>query len=167
MQFESVFSEAFDTFKVFENLSVDIVTQTAAGTPKTVWQILNHLVIWQASQLSLLNGESSEKHITELETWIKTETPNNQNDIDHAVSIFNTQLLEIKAIASTLSLNQTELEFKLKTLQDMSNHLSFHLGEIVLIRRQCANYPMPEKMKAFLEQKNIISIDLGKPYIKQ
>ena len=32
----------------------------------------------------------------------------------------------------------------------MSNHLSFHLGEIILMRRQCKTYPMPEEMKLFL-----------------
>jgi hypothetical protein len=151
MPFKFLFSEAFDTFKVFENLSFDIVTQITPGIPKTVWQILNHLIIWQESQLLLLKGEAPEKPITEMETWIKTEVPTGQNEIDNAVSIFDTQLFKIKIIVSTLSLKQTDIEFKLKTLQDMSNHLSFHLGEIILIRRQCKNYPMPEKMKAFLE----------------
>ena len=149
MQFELLFSEAFDTFRVFENLSFNIVTQITPGTPKTIWQILNHLIIWQESQLLLLNDELSEKPVTEKETW-NAKIPTSKNEIDTAVSIFNAQLFKINTIASTLSLKDTNIEFKLRTLQDMSNHLSFHLGEIVLIRRQCKNYPMPEEMKAFL-----------------
>lgn len=149
MQFELLFSEAFDTFKAFENLSFDIVTQITPGTPKTLWQILNHLIIWQESQISFLQDEAVEKPVTEMETW-NVEISPGQNEIDNAVSIFNAQLFNINTIISNLSLKDTNIEFKLKTLQDMSNHLSFHLGEIVIIRRQCKNYPMPEEMKAFL-----------------
>ncbi|MFD0751346.1 hypothetical protein ACFQZS_14445 [Mucilaginibacter calamicampi] len=150
MQFEYLFSEAFDTFKVFENLTVSIVAAKTPETPKTLWQILNHLIIWQKNQISLLTGNKPETSITETETWIEAEQPADQNEIDNAVAIFNTQLLTIKAIPPTLSSHQHDISFKLKTLQDMSNHLSFHLGEIVLMRRLCKTYPMPEEMKLFL-----------------
>ncbi len=150
MQFQNLFSEAFDTFKVFENLTFNIVTQKIPETPKTFWQILNHLIIWQENQLALVTGDKPKKPITEIETWIEAEEPTDQDNIDNVVSIFNTQLHTIKTISSTLSLEQSDTEFKLKKLQDMSNHLSFHLGEIILMRRQCKTYPMPEEMKLFL-----------------
>ena len=150
MQFETIFSEAFDTFKVFENLTFDIVAQKIPETPKTLWQILNHLIIWQENQLLLLAGNVPEKPVSEIETWIEAEIPTDQHHIDNAVSTFNTQLHTIKTILSALSLQQADIEFKLKKLQDMSNHLSFHLGEIILMRRQCKTYPMPEEMKSFL-----------------
>jgi len=150
MQFETIFSEAFDTFKVFENLTFDIVAQKIPGSPKTLWQIFNHLIIWQENQLLLLAGNVPGKPVSEIETWIDAEMPTNQHHIDNAVSTFNTQLHTIKTILSTLSSEQADIEFKLKKIQDMSNHLSFHLGEIVLMRRQCKTYPMPEGMKSFL-----------------
>ena len=150
MQFETIFSEAFDTFKVFENLTFSIVTQKIPETPKTLWQILNHLIIWQEDQLLLVAGNVPKKLMPEIETWIEAEMPTDQQDIDNAVATFNTQLHTIKKILPALSLEQTDIEFKLKKLQDMSNHLSFHLGEIILMRRQCKTYPMPEEMKLFL-----------------
>jgi hypothetical protein len=149
MNFELLFSEAFDTFKVFEDLSVDIVSQTPPGTPKNIWQILNHLINWQESQLLLLQGKMLEKPVTEIETWIKTEVPE-QNEIDNAVSVFNTQIDLIKAMVSKFSLNQPDIEFKVQIILEMANHLAFHLGEIVLIRRQCRNYPLPEEMEDYL-----------------
>ena len=150
MQFETLFSEAFDTFKVFEDLTFSIVAQKIPETPKTLWQIFNHLIIWQENQLLLLAGNVPEKTVSEIETWIEAEIPTDQHHIDNAVSTFNTQLHTIKTILSALSLQQADIEFKLKKLQDMSNHLSFHLGEIILMRRQCKTYPMPEEMKSFL-----------------
>jgi len=150
MQFETVFAEAFDTFKVFNDLTFDIVTQKIPETPKTFWQILNHLIIWQENQLLLLEDKVPEKEITEIETWIESNVPTNQDEVDNAVSILNTQLYKIKIMVSALSLQQTDLESKLRRVQEMSNHLSFHLGEIVLMRRQCKTYPMPDEMKLFL-----------------
>jgi len=150
MQFEDLFSDAFDTFKVFENLTFGIVTQKTPCAPKTFWQILNHLVIWQQNQISLLTGDNSQKAITEIETWVEAEQPTDQHAIDNIVSTLNTQLLVIKAITGNLSSQQPDIGSRLKLLQDMSNHLSFHLGEIVLMRRQCKTYPMPEEMKLFL-----------------
>ena len=41
---------------------------------------------------------------------------------------------------------------KLKIVQTLSVHLSFHLGEIVLILRQNGHYPMPHEMQAFLSE---------------
>jgi len=152
IQFESIFSEAFDTFKVFKNLSPDTVTSITPGTSKNIWQILNHLILWQENQLLLVQGKEPEKNISEIETWIKTEVPNGQNDIDIAVSIFDVQINKIKTIAWTLSLSELNFEIKLKTILDISTHLSFHLGEIILLRRQCGNYPMPEDMPAFLKK---------------
>lgn len=152
MQFESLFNEAFDTFKVFKSLSVDIATRVMPGTPKNIWQIFNHLILWQENQLLLLEGHTPEKGISEMETWIKPEVPNGQRDINGAVFIFEEQIRKVKAIASGLSFNEVNFENKFKILLEMATHLSFHLGEIILLRRQCGNYPMPEEMQDFLEE---------------
>jgi hypothetical protein len=149
MNFELLFSGAFDTFKVFDDLSVDIAGQTAPGTPKNVWQILCHLITWQESQLLLLQGETAQRAITEIETWIKAGVPG-QVEMDHAIAVFNAQTNAIKTLISELSVYQPDIEFKAQTILDMANHLAFHLGEIVLIRRQCKNYPMPEDMAGYL-----------------
>jgi hypothetical protein len=152
IQFEPIFSEAFDTFKVFKSLSVVAVTCMPPGTSKNIWQILNHLILWQENELLLAEVEKTEKYFSEIDTWIKTEVPNGQSDIDNAVRIFDNQISKIKTIASTLSLSELDFELKFKKILDMAIHLSFHLGEIVLLRRQCGNYPMPEDMQAFLEK---------------
>ncbi|MES2113210.1 MAG: hypothetical protein V4577_30950 [Bacteroidota bacterium] len=152
IQFESLFSEAFDTFKVFKSLSIVTATRITPGTSKNIWQILNHLILWQENQLLLIQGKKPEKHISEIETWIKTEVPHGQSDIDNAVDIFDGQISKIKTIASTLSLSESNFELKFRKILDVATHLSFHLGEIILLRRQCGNYPMPEDMPAFLEK---------------
>jgi hypothetical protein len=109
MQFETVFAEAFDTFKAFDNLTFDIVSQKVTGTPKTLWQIVNHIIIWQENQLLLAEGNVPEKLITEIETWIETEMPTDQDSVNKAISIFNAQLHKIKTLVSTLSVEQIDI----------------------------------------------------------
>ncbi|MDB4923775.1 DinB family protein [Mucilaginibacter sp.] len=147
--FQNIFFDSFNTFKVFDDLSVIIANEKPPGAPKSVWQILNHLVSWQQQQLSLLNGETPLQNIIETETWIGKPV-NEQSFIDSIVSTFNDQIKEIKHITSALTPNTPSLQLKLKCVQDLTGHLSFHLGEIILIRRQLKNYPMPDEMKAFL-----------------
>ena len=98
----------------------------------------------------MLNVEAPDNLVSEMESWNSDNSAPTQNAIDNAVSTFNNQISDIKAVASTLSINQPAIQLKLKTLQDMSLHLSFHLGEIILLRRLCKTYPEPEQMKEFL-----------------
>jgi hypothetical protein len=45
-----------------------------------------------------------------------------------------------------------DIQVKLNTIQEITNHLSFHVGEIILIRRQMRNFPLPGEMKKFLAE---------------
>ena len=54
---------------------------------------------------------------------------------------------EIKKVCLT----QKDSASKLKVIQELTCHLSFHLGEVVLIRRLKGTYPLPHQMKEFLQ----------------
>lgn len=149
LNFEAIFIDSFDTFKIFDNLKLDEVNKVTADTPKTVWQILNHLIIWQKNQLGILLDEHQQYDIKEIETWT-IDHAEEQHHIAAAVSTFNNQIANIKAVIATLNLDTANIQSKLKCVQDMTSHLSFHLGEIILIRRQMKNYPLPHEMNSFL-----------------
>jgi len=65
--------------------------------------------------------------------------------------IFKSQEVEIRKHVASLYLSDKWLGDKLKIIQDLSVHLSFHLGEIVLIARQKGKYPKPHEMREFLK----------------
>jgi hypothetical protein len=151
LDFEDIFFDSFDTFKVFDDLKLEQVNEAAPNTPKTVWQILNHLIIWQQDQLNMLNGKTDLLSINETETWNVTH-PEEQRIVDNAVLTFKDQIKSIKAIIASLSTDMPDIQVKLKTIQEITNHLSFHVGEIILIRRQMKNFPLPGEMKKFLAE---------------
>jgi uncharacterized damage-inducible protein DinB len=149
MKFDSVFSDSFDTFKVFDNLTVLQSGLTNHHSPKSIWQILHHLVTWQDYQLAKLRN-SVTQDVSETETWPAETNCSDQRILNTKIRQFETQIEQLKLELSNMTVAQADIEQKLKIVQDMTVHLSFHLGEIVLIMRQNGHYPMPGEMKHFL-----------------
>lgn len=149
IELSKIFDGAFDTFKVFNQLTVHQARETLEGTPKNIWQILNHLVIWQAYQIKLLKGEGT-NHINEFDTWSCDNRIKDQNKLDRIVNQFNIQIEEIKNELTQSILEIESIGNRIKLFQELASHLSFHLGEIILIRRQLRNYPLPHEMSTFL-----------------
>ena len=121
----------------------------AVNTSKSIWQILNHLIVWQEFQLNKLQGLDS-TDIEELDTWKTAPVVCDQGLLCQAINIFNSQIEQIKSEIQALSTESNDIEKKLKIVQDLSVHLSFHLGEMILQMRQNGHYPMPSEMKEFL-----------------
>jgi len=149
VDFTEVFSDSFETFKVFDALSIEQASSVAENTPKSIWQILNHLILFQDQQLKQLHG-GSDVGFDEIESWMEESDIRDQALLEERIKKFNVQISMLKTEIGRFSISTPFLAEKLKLVQDISLHLSFHLGEIVLIRRQCGNYPWPGEMKVFL-----------------
>ena len=148
---ENIFVHSLDTFKAFDNLTLESSGHHQDEFPTTIWQILNHLLVWQKYQLNRIRGEESGKNITELDTWIKEKAPGDEINLGEKVAQFKNQLEAIQKEIKKIGLTQNDSAGKLKVIQELTCHLSFHLGEVVLIRRLKGNYPLPHQMKAFLQ----------------
>lgn len=151
MNYKHIFSGSFDTFKVFENLTVEKVNKTINGMPQTIWQILNHLTIWQAYQIAMLKGDKpGNTGFNEQASWIDDKYVKHQEELDEHIKTLKGQIEQVEHFIGTLNANKHKLQNELRIIQEMSTHLSFHLGELVLILRINGNYPLPHEMKAFL-----------------
>jgi hypothetical protein len=148
--FKMLFHNSFDTFKVFENLNVNETGNTLASTPKTIWQILNHLTAWQAHQLNQIKNIEYAIDIDEEATWVSAGNAASQDELNNTVSLFKGQLSQVKSETEKFDIDDKEIVRKLKLVQDLSVHLSFHVGEVILMRRMAGTYPLPHEMKAFL-----------------
>ncbi len=148
IDFHSIFSSSFDTFRIFSNLTIEQASLTPENTPKSIWQILNHLVVFQDRKLEQLFSNNYSA-VLEGESWLVEPEVNSQPQLNELVKYFYRQILQIQELIDALTLETPFLARKLKSIQEMSIHFSFHLGEIVLIRRQMKNYPWPDEMKAF------------------
>lgn len=147
IQFNNIFLNSFETYKVFDSLSIEEVG--LKGAPKTTWQILKHLIAWQKYQLEMLKG-CIQLDIDEQDTWITEGHPANQAELENAVAVFYSLIDEVKAEIKAFDTENSNLNTKLTIIQELSIHLSFHVGEVVLMRRMAGTYPMPHEMSTFL-----------------
>lgn len=149
VNFNKIFADSFEDFKVFENLDASQASMSSSGAPNSIWQILNHLIIWQDYLLKNLKGIPT-PDINEMNTWVEDKIILDNNILSEKIEIFHHQIQQIKDEIKLLKIDNYKIEENLKTIQDMTIHLSFHIGEIVLIRRQLGQYPFPSEMKDFL-----------------
>ncbi|WP_055435513.1 hypothetical protein [Lacinutrix algicola] len=152
LNFKFIFQNAFDSFKVFETIPIEISGILIEGHSKTIWQTLNHLIKWREFQILKIADIEKKNDFIESESWITELEPKNPNDWKKKISIFKSQSEQIENQIKNLDLSDLRLEEKLKLIQDSSTHLSFHLGEIILIARQKNKYPQPNEMNEFLAE---------------
>lgn len=152
LNFKFIFQNAFDTFKVFEIIPIEISGILIEGHSKTIWETLNHLIIWREFQIRKLTNIIAKVDFNESESWIAESKPNNLNEWKIKVSEFRSQTEKIENLIENLDSSDLKLEEKPKLIQDSSTHLSFHLGEIILIARQKNKYPKPNEMNEFLNE---------------
>jgi hypothetical protein len=148
---EKLLTHALDTFRAFDDLTVENSGDGQHTFPTSIWQILNHLIAWQAYQLGRLRGVVPGKPMDESQTWLKEKFPENEAVLGAAVEAFKGQLAAIRAEAARFPAMEEEWISKLGIIQEISLHLSFHLGEVVLMRRMGGSYPMPHQMREFLQ----------------
>jgi hypothetical protein len=145
-----LFEQAFATFKAFDQLTVASSSWEQLAFPATIWQILQHLLAWQAHQLAQLQGTAPPEAFDEKRSWEATRVPPSEAALQAAVTQFNRQLADLQTWANAAEGDAQQVLLQGVILQDVALHLSFHVGEVVLMRRLQGTYPLPAHMQEFL-----------------
>ncbi|RZK32416.1 MAG: hypothetical protein EOO61_16935 [Hymenobacter sp.] len=148
---QHLFEQAFDTFKAFDNLTVATSSAEQQAFPVSIWQILQHLLVWQAHQVAQLQGLTSAEAFDEKRSWDASRVPPSEAVLQAAVTQFKHQLVDLRTWASKAKGDAQQVLALGLVLQKVALHLSFHLGEVVLMRRLQGSYPLPTHMSEFLQ----------------
>jgi hypothetical protein len=70
-----LFEPAFATFKAFDNLTVASSSWKQLAFPASIWQIIQHLLAWQAHQLAQLPGTVPAEAFDEKRSWEAARAP--------------------------------------------------------------------------------------------
>lgn len=146
-----LFEQAFAAFKAFDDLTLASSGSEQQTFPATIWQILQHLLTWQAHQLAQLQGTVSAASFDEKRSWAAERVPPSEAALQAAVTQFKHQLVQLQTWASKAKGDAQEVLDQGLVLQEVALHLSFHLGEVVLMRRLQGSYPWPAHMQEFLQ----------------
>ena len=86
--YSRLFEQAFDTFKAFDDLTVAGSSLEQQAFPASVWQILQHLLAWQAHQLAQLRGTALAEAFDEKRSWDSDRIPPSYAALQAAVTQF-------------------------------------------------------------------------------
>jgi uncharacterized damage-inducible protein DinB len=148
----------FDPIKTVEDISLDIASAKGINTPHTVWQMLKHMNYWQKRFLHLLKGETGDLN---GDIWIKKSSPDSEDDLQKEIKFFKESILETeKILQENAPLEGKRGTFKsgYDVIQAMANHISYHTGQIVQMRKILGNWKQEEQQ----EEDEFISINTFK-----
>ena len=154
LHLEQVLMQAFkgqnahvDPEKALNGLKMNITGKKILNTPYTIWQLLKHLNFWQDKFINRLEGKDDILLICNWqEGWEDVQNAEYQEELDREIKKLHTgvyKAIEILAREGDCSVCDNGYKNKYDVIQAMASHLSYHLGEIILLRRIFGSWKRP------------------------
>ena len=113
----------------------------------SVFRTLNHMSFWQDAALAGLRGAQAPSPERNRKGWPGEEEPGSSKEWEAALARFRTGLEGMIEQAQAGGVERVADPVREKTalqvILSIANHNSYHLGQIVLLRRQLASWPPP------------------------
>jgi hypothetical protein len=133
--------------KVLEGLHRDLRGQAPAGLPYSPWQLLEHLRITQADILEFCLNPNYRELNWPVDYWPKSSSPPSAAAWDQSVAGFRRDREALKHLAMNPAIDLMATvpagkdQTYLRELLLVADHTSYHLGELVVVRRALGAWP--------------------------
>jgi len=115
--------------------------------PYSIYQLVKHMIYWQDFLLLFTQGEKPTLPTNVKESWPEEECPTSEEEWQQIIQHFLQGIEQACSIAQTVQLDKPLEKWPGETpggvLRNIASHNSYHLGEIVLIRRLFSAWPPP------------------------
>ncbi|MFC7371962.1 DinB family protein [Fictibacillus iocasae] len=129
------------------DIDMDLAGRPINELPYTIYQLVKHMAYWQ--DFLLLAAEDKERTLPSSvgESWPDEQGPASADEWKQVVQHFLQGIDQACTLAETLPLDQHLKTFPGETpggvLRNIASHNTYHLGEIVVIRRLFSAWPPP------------------------
>lgn len=133
--------------RALSDIDLELSGRSLEHSPYTIYQLISHMNYWQDFMLTHLKGEKPQMPANVSESW-----PTEVQAVDEATwqDVLDRFLQGIDyacELARTVNLEQPLVHFPGETaaglLRNIASHNTYHLGEIVLLRRLFGAWPPP------------------------
>jgi uncharacterized damage-inducible protein DinB len=150
-----------DPIACIEDISAELAARTVAGSPHSIWQIVEHMNYWMEFDLGKVSGEDRAYPQRAIESW--TTHPNPAAGSDAADEAWKATMRRFADLLTRLARLAESDEQELARvihhvgpaeaprestvhamLWQITAHNSYHAGQIALLRRQAGAWP-PER----------------------
>lgn len=133
--------------RAFEGLTWRQAGLPVPNSPHTIWQLLGHLNYWQDRFISRIEGMKVLPAKTSDDGWKFDAAPENEESYKRELGKLLTGIHYMRdfMLPNADNLYDSKGDYKngFAVIQAMASHISYHLGEAVLLRRMLNLWPPP------------------------
>lgn len=133
--------------RALPDITLELAGQRTEGVPYTIYQLVRHMSYWQDFMLTHLEGGNPQRPSSVQESWPDEGAPGDEAELRDAIGHLLQGVEKAVALAQTVQLDEPLANFPGETkggiLRNIASHNSYHLGEIVLLRRLHGAWPPP------------------------
>ncbi len=130
-----------------DGMEWQLARRRPAGAPHTVFQLLGHMIYWQDVFIQRLTGAHAPGPAHAAAGWPGNEAPVSEHEWLAAVGRFDAGLALVQSLVSVHTLDERLPNWNHRTraeaIAGTASHNSYHLGQIVLLRRMLGAWPPP------------------------
>jgi len=133
-----------DADRILDGLAWQDAGRAVEGSPYTILQNANHIIYWNGYAVANLRGERPTPPAHAPDGWPGPTAPANDADWQGFVRAYKASLEALAAQArerrfAALVVTRTRLD----VIRAMLQHVSYHAGQIALLRRMLGAWPPP------------------------
>lgn len=133
--------------RAFEGLGWRQSGEKPPYSPHTIWQLLKHMNYWQDRLISRIEGMKVLPAKTSDDGWKFDPFPSDEEAYQRELGKLLTGINYMSEIMlpkiDVLNGSKGDYPHGFAVIQAMASHLSYHLGEVVLLRRMLNTWPPP------------------------
>lgn len=133
--------------RALPDIDAELAGRVHEAMPYSIYQLVRHMYYWQQFMLGHLEGHKPQLPVNVMESWPKETSPQDEMSWQADIKMFLDGVDRAVAIAETSQLDEPLPHFPGETragiLRNIASHNSYHLGEIVLLRRFYGAWPPP------------------------
>jgi uncharacterized damage-inducible protein DinB len=140
-------SAHINPLSALEGLTKDIAGAKGINTPHTIWQLLKHLNYWQEKFIQVIEQKGNGFPKSSQDGWAKEYEPASDEELNSEVKRFEEGLKRLESLISeneSLDNKFGDYSSGYEVIQAASNHNSYHIGEIVFMRKILGAWPPPK-----------------------
>ncbi|MFX1318004.1 MAG: DinB family protein [Promethearchaeota archaeon] len=142
----------YDVLKALRGITAEDAQKRPVANDRSIWHQLYHIVFWHDITLQVIEDKDIDWKAIQDTDWPTDDTKLTEKGWEDLVESFENHVVQLKEIAEKADLD--------KILKGLGNtplgrgiiiefqHNSYHIGQIVLLRKILGIWPPPEDEKA-------------------
>ena len=133
-----------ETTSILEDLDWKLAGNRPAGSPHSLFQLVNHMIYWQEWVVKWLDGKKPRVAKHAADGWPGKVTPTNRKEWEKTASRFRDTLVTLKCRSQQEDpLTKRGEMTRMEMIHLIASHTSYHIGQVAMLRQQLGSWPPP------------------------